>query len=109
MDSRASISAACWSTTSAQRRSSAARTAGLVSRQAGSAAAAASTAASMSAAVPRGTRVSRSPVAGLTTSMVSAEAAASHCPPTSIVFSSTSGEVRVRRSWSIVGLTGARG
>ena len=58
MDSRASISVACWSTTSAQRRSSAARTAGLAARHAGRAAAAASTAASMSAAVPRGTAVS---------------------------------------------------
>ncbi len=55
----------------------------------------------------------RSLVAGLTTSMVSAETAARHLPPTSIVFSSTSEELSVLTGTSmvvsIIGLTGARG
>src|SRR5690348_146917 len=71
----------------AQRNSSAARAVAFVSRQAGKAASAARTAASTSAAVPRGTRASTSPSAGLTTSMVSPLAAGTQSPPISCALS----------------------
>ena len=78
-----SISSMCSRHTSAHRRSNPARATGLVSRQPGKASAAARTAASMSAAPLRGTRPSRSPVAGLMTSIVWPLAAGTHSPPMS--------------------------
>jgi len=78
-----SISSMCSRHTSAHRRSSPARATGLVSRQPGKASAAARTAASISAAPLRGTRPSRSPVAGLMTSIAWPLAAGTHCPPMS--------------------------
>jgi hypothetical protein len=71
------------SISAAQRNSSAARAVAFVSRQAGKAASAARTAASTSAAPPRGTRASTSPLAGLTTSIVAPSAAGTHSPPIS--------------------------
>src|SRR5919201_3107198 len=80
-DSSSASSSACSSIASASFSNDSARSAGVVSSHWGSARFAAWTARSTSAAEARGTSAIVSPVAGLSTSIVSPPAASTHSPP----------------------------
>src|SRR6266508_376121 len=80
-DSSSASSSACSSSRSASLSSASARSPGVVSSHSGSAFFAACTARSTSSAPARGTSAITSPVAGLSTSMVSPPAASTHSPP----------------------------
>src|SRR5919204_453127 len=80
-DSSSASSSACVSIASASFKSISARSPGVVSSHSGSAFFAARTARSTSSADARGTSAIVSPVAGLSTSIVSPPAASTHSPP----------------------------
>src|SRR5688500_17147088 len=85
-DSSRASSSACSSSTSASLSRSSIRSLGVFSRHSAKALRAASTARSTSSALDLGTSAIASPVDGLSTSIVSPDAASTHSPPTKFLY-----------------------